>query len=122
MAAWRSVTSASKMVGAWVFVATRQWPELSGLMSMKQSVRSSSYSLNEGISPSRILQNTQSFMGPPQWGPRPGPQALQRSAHPGKSRGAPRHGSRLLDDDRPAVRIGCRRVLDPDDGVVQLLG
>src|SRR5215510_11334943 len=96
-------------------------------MSMKQRVRSSSYSLNEGISPSRILQNTQSFMGPPAWGPRHVPLIPPTLGTPRQTRGAARHSyrslydSRLLDDDRPAVRIGRRRVLDPDDGVVQLL-
>src|SRR4030095_10572017 len=42
MAAWRSVGSDSQMVGAWVLVMTRQWPALSGLMSMNASARSSS--------------------------------------------------------------------------------
>src|SRR3972149_5025706 len=61
MAAWRSSTSASKRLGAWALVTTRQWPELSGLMSMIVSVRPSSKIFIEGICPSRILQKTQSM-------------------------------------------------------------
>src|SRR6185503_15865669 len=80
------------MVAAWVLVTTRQCPELMGLMSMKVRVRSSSWILNEGICPSRILQKTQS-MGPP-W----------------------------LDLEGPAMRIRKLAVLDAHDGVVQPLG
>ena len=50
------------MVAACRLVTTRQCPRFSGLMSMKQSVRSSSWTFTEGICPSRILQNTQSVI------------------------------------------------------------
>src|SRR5439155_6275829 len=62
IAAFKSSSSDSKSVGAWFLVTTRQWPEFSGLMSMKHSVRASSYTFRDGICPSRILQNTQSVM------------------------------------------------------------
>src|SRR5678816_2512019 len=83
------------MVAACALVATRQWPEFRGLMSMNVSVRSSSWILNEGICPSRILQKTQSM-------------------HPSPGGG--------LDLDRPPVRIGVLAVLDAHNGVVQPLG
>ena len=63
MAAWRSSISASKRLAAWTLVITRQWPELSGLMSMKTRVLSSSKIFIEGTWPSRILQKTQSMGG-----------------------------------------------------------
>jgi hypothetical protein len=42
MAAWRSDSAVSKMVGVWFLTMTRQWPAFSGLMSMIAIVRSSS--------------------------------------------------------------------------------
>src|SRR5688572_22783330 len=91
MIAWRSSTSDSWMVAACALVTTRQCPELRGLMSMNVRVRSSSWILNEGICPSRILQNTQSM------------------------------GSPWLDLERPAVRVRRPGVLDAHDGVVESL-
>jgi hypothetical protein len=63
MTASRSRTSASKIVAAWRLGTTRQWPELSGWMSMNVSVLASSSIFIEGNSPSMILQKTQSSTG-----------------------------------------------------------
>src|SRR3989441_10779059 len=117
MAAFRSSSSDSKSVGAWFLVTTRQWPEFSGLMSMKHSVRASSYTFRDGICPSRILQNTQSVMR----------DSLRPRGRRGSSLVAPRARPRPVDDHpsgrhRPSARVGCGTGLDGDDGVVEPLG
>src|SRR5262245_7557425 len=92
-AAFKSSTSASKIVDACRFVTTRQWPVFSGLMSKNVRVRSSSAIFTDGILPSRIMQNTHSLMA-----------------------------VGLLHLDGPAIGIRRAAVLDAHDRVVETLG
>src|SRR5438093_428368 len=76
-------------------------------MSMMQSVRSSSYTLIEGICPSRILQNTQSVMLAPSW-PLSRPSRLDRGGLESGQEGASMTDCvfcKIRDGQIPSMRV-----------------